>query len=161
MWLLIKALKAVWEVWNSDDPAAAALKVVDGFVDGLASGIGKIVGAFTDLAKAGMQAFTGLWEIKSPSKVMAKYGKEIAAGLDMGIEVGKPDTEAAMKNLVSPAAPAGGAGRAGGTVTIGTLNVTVGAGGAPGMAKDVAAAIKRELETVLETVAVQMGAPAT
>jgi len=160
VWLLIKALKAVWDVWNSDDPAAAAVKVVDGFVDGLANGIGKVVGAFTDLAKAGMQAFTGLWEIKSPSKVMAKYGKDIAAGLDMGIEVSKPATEGAMKDLASP--PTGAPGtRSGGGVTIGTLNVTVGAGGSPSMARDVAAAIKRELETVLQTVAMQRGAPAT
>jgi hypothetical protein len=92
---------------------------------------------------------------------MAELGVNVVKGLTTGVDAEADNAQKAIETMATP--PAGslaGMGRGGGsTINIAALNVQVGAGASKGEAKSIAEAIKRELESILETVTVQMGAP--
>lgn len=95
--------------------------IVDGIVDGLDPR--RLVDKMKGLAGAVKRAFTGEVEIKSPSKVFERYGKNITQGAELGIEKGTPAVQAAAKAMApkpgegaSSGAAAGGGGRSGGAM---------------------------------------------
>jgi hypothetical protein len=137
--------------------------------DGLLAPLKAIPGLFKWLGKMIGKEFADSLEISSPSKVFARHGKDIAAGLELGIKVNtKKPADAAASMLGAPSAPvpvpdtvAPGAAGAGTTnaVNIDELHVHVGGDAKRGDAQGIAVDVKRALESILEGVAIQMGAP--
>jgi phage-related protein len=130
----------------------AGRDLVLGFWNGIVSLWNWLVGEVQNLFGGLAGWAKSILGIASPSKVFAAIGKELPAGLAIGMDVGAPMVEAASKNLAatavdafplpaitgpSPASEFGGtfgapaltgtpvSGRAGGGVTIENLNVTV------------------------------------
>jgi hypothetical protein len=164
VWLLIKAWPILVGWFESIDFGQLGIAMIDGVVNGLAKVKDAFVGAIKGLAEVGIKAFTSIFKIGSPSKLFEDFGGDITTGLTMGVEAGAPEAQAAMQSL-APADPAAGvaAGSArggGGQISIGTINLTVGADADAADAQSIAASIKRELENILASVALQMGAPA-
>lgn len=145
-------------------------QIGQGIIDGIAavfSAPKRLIEATAGMAGQVVDAFKSKLGIQSPSKVFMRIGAEIPAGVEQGIADGQPDVARKMNELAEPprvkplsavTAPGGAAGggaRAGGTVTIGQLHVHA---GDKSNARQLAIEIKRELESVLEGVALQMGA---
>jgi hypothetical protein len=88
--------------------------------------------------------------IRSPSRVMADaVGRYIPEGIALGIDRGRGPLDEAMGSLVSPG-DVGGAGLGGRGVTIGTINLTLGAGATEETGREAARGFVDELVALLE-----------
>lgn len=156
--------RVVSVIANGGDWAELGVSLIDGVKEGITDRKNIIAGAVTGIGEDLLGDFRSVFGIQSPSKVMMSYGRDISKGLAIGIAQGKAEAASAMVSVAPlPDAPAAGAEsnlQARAAISIGTISITVGAGAQPSDAKDIGAAIKRELENILQTVAVQMGAPA-
>lgn len=165
VWAFIKVLKFLWDWSMNTDWAAIGKSIIDGIVNFLVGAKDMFVNAFKSLAQAGADAFKSVFKIGSPSKLMEQYGSDITAGLTVGIDDTASAPTAAMSSMVGPVASggagggAGGGARGGGTVTIGELHVHVGPDAKASDAGGIAQAIKRELESILAGVSIELGAP--
>jgi hypothetical protein len=162
--------------WFKDtDFATMGANVFLGFIDGVKSVWTAVTGVFSDLGKALIKAFKQALDMHSPSKVFEALGENIPAGLTLGIEAGTPGAVDAVTDMASRLAPGvalppavgtpgveSGAARGGGSIQIASLVVNAGPvkDGGVADARMLAQAIKRELESILQGVAVQMGAGA-
>ncbi len=147
VWAFIELLKIDWSDFG--------LAIKQGIIEPL-SGIGDW---FAGLAGGIKDSFKRALGIASPSKIFAEYGEDIAMGIKVGVDSKADDAQGAVNKAVG--APAGGGGGAGGGasgggVSIGELHVHVGEAKNP---TELGASIKRELERILQGVAMQMGAP--
>jgi hypothetical protein len=120
--------------------------------------------AFKELGGIAVKAFKTVLGIASPSKVFAELGATIPEGVAKGVTTAAPTAQAAVDGMIAPRvqpvapeaqAAAGAAPATGGKaqVTIQELHVHT----ASDKPKDVAQALRRELETVLEGLALQLG----
>lgn len=93
---------------------SAAADFVAGFVDGITGGGDLVSAAVGALADRALGAFTGRFQIRSPSRLMKHHGRDnIAGAATEGVEEGTPDFERAMAEMASPSLRAGQrAGRA-------------------------------------------------
>jgi hypothetical protein len=162
--LFWKQIKSDWDSISWGDMGKAIL-------DGIASAFAhpaELIKSIKGLGAQVIDVFTGMFEISSPSKVFARLGAELPAGMVIGIDRGKRDVHESTAELAMPqpvamqpaaaavAAVAGGGKRGGGGVTIsGGIHVHA---ADTSSARSLAADIKRELESVLQGVALQMGA---
>ena len=173
VWGFVKILQLAYEVWKNWDDidfAEAGAAMIEGIVDGLKSGFTAVKDTVTELATGAWSSFKEALGIASPSKVFAELGYQIPQGVAQGVEQGSPDAAAAVDSMVSvPAAPQSDASTDGArsvqntstrsaSVTIGELHVHASSGSGDSEARDIAIEIKREIERVLEGVALQMGA---
>ncbi len=186
--MAVEMLIATWPVWAAVAAFAAlvgifyvlidAFQRVDwaelgdsiwrGIVDGLKRGWTAIKNAAGELANKLKSAFANALKISSPSKVFENLGYEIPEGVRVGIERRADAANEAAAGIVSPTtpripaaglgtggpAPAAAVTRGAVTVSIGKIEITAG-GDAP---KDMAVALRRELESVLAGLAEQLGA---
>lgn len=94
----------------------AAWDAASGFVSGLAggitSGVGAVVDAVTNLSKKALGAFTGFFDINSPSGLMEDKGYQLPAGGARGVDAGAPMLAASVERMSGDAA-----GRFGGRST--------------------------------------------
>lgn len=170
IWGLIKIVELLYVIWREVDWPALGKAVWDGIVGFLITAKDRAAEVFHNLAKTCSDAFRKAFGIASPSKLFAQYGQDITAGLTLGIEAGTPKAQQATEGLIKPPdagamvdsiAGGGAAGGGGSGVQIATLNVYCTKDTQPSDAKQIAASIKRELENILASVAIQMGAPVT
>lgn len=91
-------------------------------------------------------------EIRSPSRVMADaVGRYIPEGIALGIEAGRGPLDQAMGSLVGPGDVGAAGGLGGGRgVTIGTINLTLGAGATEETGREAARGFVDELVALLE-----------
>lgn len=169
----IEALMGLYQLWEEIDWVDLGNAIVDGIVGGLNAGWDALTSVFGDLADSSVKAFKDALGISSPSKVFARVGTEIPAGAAQGIEQGTPQAQAAAQGMVDastiklgnevqgkskdkPLEQSGGARAAAGpvTVSIGELHVHA----ESGEPRALALAFRREVESVLEGVALQLGA---
>lgn len=186
VWGVIKVIELLYTVWKEIDWTDLGRSIWQGLVKGLESGKQWVVDAVSKLGEAASGAFKSALGISSPSKAFVEYGKSIPAGVQAGVTQGSPAARAAVRGMITPPGfnassaakdptafspviePTSGASssgaepgkqgkgaRGGGTVTIQTLQVNV----ASDKPRDIALDIKRELESILEGVAIQLGAP--
>jgi len=164
--LIYGVFEALYQAWATTEWKALGVSLVDGLIDGVKSMGDALWQALKELAASAVTGFKTTLFIQSPSKVFADLGAQIPAGVTVGVKAGTPAAQSSVEDMITPPATApGGAARAlgggGPTVNITTLQVTVGKGASADDARPVAMAIKRELETILQGLAVQMGAPVT
>lgn len=142
-------------------PDGAAL--VDGFVNGISSRISSAVDTVTGFATNVASAFSKALGIQSPSKLFAEYGRQTVAGYELGQrrEIGEmPLQDAAERRpAITVSKPA--------SLSPGTTNTNVSSGitienlivhgGSNASADDIARAVRRELQLLLQAGALSRG----
>jgi hypothetical protein len=172
---LINTAKLLKQLWDEIDWKLLGQAIWRGIVDGLKAGVSMVTSAAKGIAAAATKTFKSALGISSPSKVFMRMGTEIPAGVAAGVRQGTPTAQASVDNVVRTpdvaaprfqpeamaAAPAAGSGGANNTtnnsksVTINELHVHTTAE----KPRDVALDFKRQLESVLEGVVIEFGAP--
>lgn len=100
-----------------DTVKAKAAAFVDGIIEGIQGGVGRLKGAIKSLANVLPKTLADKLEIKSPSKLAERQGAQYPAGLAQGMDKGRARvaTSAAMvASTAASGAPAAGAGVRGG-----------------------------------------------
>lgn len=151
-----KVIAAVESLFAGGDNIASGF--IDGLVQGILGGVGRVVSSVKELGSSAMGAIKGVLGIASPSKEMAKLGGHTAAGFAQGVNAGAGDAQGAMADMVTPPSPASSpsafsSGQGGGTYTIGPFYLSGSA--SPKDAELVATAIAQ----VLEQLGIEQGAP--
>lgn len=125
--------------------SAIGTHIVGGIVDGIRGGIGSMATAVTDLGGSAIAAAREALGIHSPSRVFADViGRQIPAGIAMGVHAGAPTAQDAVSGIVSPRVPQlGGAG--------GPVSITIEVNGATQPA-ETARAVRAELEDALGSI---------
>lgn len=166
----VAGIAALYDLWSEIDWTDLGRSLWHGIVNGLKSGWEAVKSVFSDLAHEAANAFKTALGIASPSKVFAELGYELPAGVAKGIQDGTPQAQRAAANMVQ--APALGAAtqnaapsevqstgatsnKRSSTITIGELHVHA----ATSEPKSLALAFRRELESVLEGLSLEVGAP--
>ena len=80
----------------------AGTQVINGLVQGIRGGIGRVAGAASEVASSISSRFTGFFGIASPSKLFAGYGMNLMQGLDVGVRSGARDVAGTMTSSVAP-----------------------------------------------------------
>lgn len=182
IWAIISTARLLYQLWDEIDWSGMGTAIWEGIVSGLKAGVNAITSVAEGIANDVTKAFKDALGISSPSKVFAALGIEIPEGIAVGINRGQPLAETAVANVVPreiPApvvaasstpnipratpddaphgdAPAAAVARAAApSITIGDIVINTDAKDAPGLAAD----FKREIERVLEGIALQLGAP--
>lgn len=170
IWAVINTASLLYQLWKEIDWTDLGRSIWQGIVGGLKSGAQWVVDAVTSIGHAASAAFKNALGIHSPSKTFQHLGAAIPAGVTAGVEQGTPAARRAVSGMVpapgvrvsEPTAPTprttppGSAkSAAGGSVTINQLHVHA----KSDKPRELALDIKRELEAILEGVAIQLGAP--
>lgn len=125
--------------------SAIGTHIVGGIVDGIRSGVGSLATAVTDLGGGAIEAARSALGIRSPSRVFADViGRQIPAGIAMGVNDGAPMAQDAVSNIVSPRVPALGGGG-------GSVSITIEVNGAAQPA-ETARAVRAEIEDALGSI---------
>jgi hypothetical protein len=115
----------LYEWFQETDFGQLGTDMIDGLVNALKAGVGRVRDGVVGLAEGAKAAFKKSMGIASPSKVFAEYGAFTADGFVDGVEGGSGDANAAVDSMVS--VPEGGAsgsgGQGGGGST--TVNLTI------------------------------------
>jgi len=110
--LTLQLVDKVVNAWKSIDWADVGRKVIDGIVNGIKAGVGRIRDAAVSVAKAAWEAAKGFLGISSPSKLFAEVGFAIPEGMADGIIAGSGEVIGALDELFQFA---GGVSRLGST----------------------------------------------
>lgn len=103
-------------------------QIVDGLIQGLRDGWGRLTAELTALAASLPGPVRSVLGIHSPSRVFAELGRQLPAGMAVGIEGGTDRVRSAVNDMVAvPSAVGGAPGRSG--PLVGELHIHVGAGG--------------------------------
>lgn len=138
-------------------------KIINGLVDGIKAGIGKVRSVFEFLGLSAKTATEDTMEVHSPSKVMRQIGKYSAEGFALGpsdVDVSSPYADMANQAISAPVAQIGASNmsssKASGSVVIDiggiTLQVT-GVANAEGLAQ----VLPGMLADTFEQIAIQFG----
>jgi hypothetical protein len=132
--------------------------LIDGLVNGIKSGSAKVVTAVQNLGKDAVGAAKKVFHIGSPSKIFHGIGQWNAEGLAEGHEDAAPRVKSSIDTMTelpktSPLR-AGSRGRFGGGPVQFIFNIT------GGNAKEIASEVRREVENLLEDIAIELGAGA-
>ena len=125
--------------------SAIGTHIVSGIVDGIRSGVGSLATAVTDLGGGAISAAREALGIRSPSRVFADViGRQIPAGIAMGVDSNAGLANDAVSNIVSPRVPALGGGGS-------PVSITIEVNGAAQPA-ETARAVRAELEDALGSI---------
>lgn len=97
---LSEVSKGLFNFGKGFDAAGMAGTLIDGLVQGLKSGLGKVKSAVTELATGAKQAFKDALGIRSPSKVFSGFGMDISQGVEQGVDKGAPKVNASVERMV-------------------------------------------------------------
>ena len=78
---------------------AGAKGFVSGLVEGIKGGASMVADAVKQLASGAADAFTGFFQIKSPSRLMKEHGKQIPAGAAEGVDDGAVQLEESIDGM--------------------------------------------------------------
>lgn len=172
VYFAFQKISELYDLWKIIDWGELGQNIIDGLIGGLNAAAGAVAQVFEDIAGGAVKAFKDALGIASPSKVFAEIGTEIPAGAAKGIKQGSPEAQSAAQGMVDASTiklgsevqgtskdkplEQGGARAAAGavTVSIGELHVHA----ESGEPRALALAFRREVESVLEGVALQLGA---
>lgn len=96
----IKLVKSFCDSWGETDWLELGSQIINGVVDGITEGLGKIAEAAKNAAQKALNAAKEFLGIKSPSRVFRnQVGAMIAKGMALGIADGVPLVERAVQDL--------------------------------------------------------------
>lgn len=163
----------VTDALRTGDWKGAGKAMIDGLLGSLKAGAKLILSFMYDLGALAVGALKKAIGASSPAKAFIAVGKTIPEGVGVGVREETPAaqdavdsmikipppaaTEGAARGAASGVATRGAAQPAGNTISIGDININAGGTSNP---RELAAQFRIELERVLESVAIQMGAPA-
>ena len=125
--------------------SAIGTHIVGGIVDGIRGGVGSLATAVTGLGGSAIEAARSALGIRSPSRVFADViGRQIPAGIAMGVDSNAGLANDAVSNIVSPRVPALGGGSS-------PVSITIEVNGA-GQPAETARAVRAELEDALGSI---------
>ncbi len=193
---VINTARLLVKLWKEIDFKLLGQYMWQGIVDGIKAGGKAVLDAVESLGSTALKGFKAALGIASPSRMFARLGLAIPAGVGVGVQTGTPAVRRAVGDMVQPqvpvpvpapifqvatpgpasfalaaqepaavaprlgppAAPTGAPGGAvagrSTQVSVGEIHVHTQAHDARGIVVD----LKRELEQVLEGLAIQMGA---
>lgn len=100
--------------------------IVDGIIQGINGGAARLAEAVRGMGRNAVQSARAALGIASPSRVFADViGRQIPAGIELGIQRGSGPLDATVAGIVDPPAPRAGFGR---SITV-TIPITVQRGG--------------------------------
>lgn len=106
---LYAAFVALWGYLKGIDWGSVATNLINGLVDGITAGIGRVVSAVKSLGKSMLGAIDSTLEIHSPSRAFHRRGLFSAEGTAGGVEDGTPGVAEAVSSMVAiPDEAAGG-----------------------------------------------------
>lgn len=172
---LINTAKLLVQLWDEIDWKDLGQSIWKGIVAGVTAGATAVLNAVKGLGSAASGAFKSALGISSPSKAFMRMGVEIPAGIAAGVKQGSPAARAAVGDVVpapalDSAAPRGETSGAGGGAAMGgggnktsnsqslqikELHIHTTAE----KPRDIALDFKRQLESVLEGVVIELGGP--
>lgn len=141
-------LESVGLTWRD-----AGRLLVDGLINGVTSRVTAMREAVAGVAMSATDALREALQIQSPSRVFADLGRELPAGLAVGIEEGAGTAREAAGRMVDGTSARAAGGR--GAPMIGELHVHV---GGDGDGREVARSIYDELVALLEGAGTEIGA---
>lgn len=150
------------ELWNSAVQLGSS--IIDGLVNGIQTGVGKVTSAVKGVGSAALSAFGVSIDAHSPSKAFETRGLWGAEGAARGFERGSTMVESASSKMGAAALGASWGGLGGNTTNRNAVSLTIQVQAPPGgsSAEDFAAqlgpAIRREVIGIFEDLAVQVGA---
>lgn len=145
------------------DWAGLGRSIIDGLVNGIRGGIGRVTGAIRDLAGRARQTFERVMAISSPSRVFADLGFQLPAGIERGIEQGTPRVAGAVERMIDIPIEAVGDGGAPRSRISGEVHISVGDIHVYSQATNVDELVedlRDQVASLFEGVARTMGAPA-
>jgi hypothetical protein len=158
----------VASLWAETDWSSLGSDIASGIVNGINSGAKWVIDTVKGLGRSAFGAFRSALGIASPSKEFAKLGKALPQGIAVGVRAGMPASDMAVERMVSiPDAPSGSEGSAESSRGVqgkapASVNISVGdvhIHSKNEKPRELALDFKRELESILEGVAIRMGAP--
>ncbi|GMV19464.1 MAG: hypothetical protein AMXMBFR56_76880 [Polyangiaceae bacterium] len=150
------------ELWNSAVQLGSS--IIDGLVNGIQTGVGKVTTAMKGVGSAALSAFGVSIDAHSPSKAFETRGLWGAEGAARGFERGSTMVESASSKMGAAALGASWGGLGGNTTNRNAVSLTIQVQAPPAgsSAEDFAAqigpAIRREVIGIFEDLAVQVGA---
>lgn len=139
------------------DWGQVATSLVDGLVNGLTSGVARIVSAVRGLATTATSTLTEALGIHSPSRVFAGLGLQTSRGFAAGVGGGEGVVQDAVSDMAGSAVSGVGGASSAGAVSIGELHIHVSASDARELD---ATTIRDQIVRLFEGIAIEMGAPA-
>jgi hypothetical protein len=144
------------DMWRSINLGQIASDLIAGLVAGIVRGTAFVVSAVEALASATTGALRDALDIKSPSRVFARLGREIPRGLAVGVRAGEDTARASIANMIDAttgdlSVAGGGAASAPSSrtaISIGDVYITSAATNSAGIAQDIRAALAEALEGV-------------
>lgn len=137
----------------------AGRQMVDGLVGSITGGAERVRAAVSGLAATAVSSLRQALGIHSPSRVFAELGRQVPRGMELGIDRGSEGVGSASDRMAASSAGGGAAGVSRGSsrpsISIGDIHVTV---NGQGDARAIAQGIRDELASLLESVAIEMGA---
>ena len=153
---LWRAGKQAVAFFQGVDWTALGTSLVDGFIGGITAAASRVTAAVRGLAGTATAALQSALEIASPSRVFARLGMEIPAGMERGIEAGTPGVEAAVSELAAvPTELPSGGGAGGASITISIGDIIVQGGDT---SAETVQAIRDELASIFEGLGLELGA---
>lgn len=133
-------------------------QIVDGLIQGLRDGWGRLTGELTALAASLPAPVRDALGIRSPSRVFAELGRQLPAGMAVGIEGGTDRVRSAVNDMVAVPSLAQGAGMRGRSGPfVGELHIHVGEGGED-LAETVRGGVLSALSDLFDEAAAMEGA---
>jgi hypothetical protein len=169
-----RAVVGVYDLIAGIDFAEVGTNLINGFINGIKSGVARAVSAVRELGDKALKALKEKLQIFSPSRAFAKLGVQIPRGVAVGVRAGTGEAAGAVRQMAArtegeyePGTEGGGAsgGRAAAPAGAPSLSVVIqqlvlqAASGEPKAHQE---AIEDGLGRVLERVLAQLGGrPAT
>jgi hypothetical protein len=142
-----------------DSAKDAAANFVAGLTGGLAEGTDAVAGASKKLGDAASKALSDSMKMHSPSLVMKEHGKNMGAGLAIGMDESQSDVHASASGMSAAASGGVGVGSSGGGGGV-TINIESGAVqivGAGSNGQELVDLLEEALARTLERVAIEQG----
>jgi hypothetical protein len=98
---LYKAVREVWNELKSINWAQLGNDVIDGIVNGIKAGIGRVKAAIKSVGDSIQSVFSARMLIRSPSRVMVKAGGHVSGGVAAGIDAERPQAVRAVRRLAA------------------------------------------------------------
>lgn len=111
---IVGGVKWLYDKISEIDFAELGTQLIMGLVNGIKKALHFVTDSISSIASAIKKTFTGDMEIRSPSKVMDRFGEDTVKGTERGITRRKPNAQAAISDLINPGKIPGGLGFGGG-----------------------------------------------
>ena len=145
------------EAFAGLNPLSIGRNIVPGITQGISNATPGGVGAMARLATQLRTGLEDALDIHSPSRVFAALGRQIPAGVAVGVDDGANLATGAVSSMLDETATGGGSGVGGRTtISIGDIYLQTSATDGRGLAAE----LRAELARILEAEGLTLGVPA-